>query len=96
MCIRDSVCAFVGVRLSEPSLYTATVEALKKIHEVVECHFITGDYNLLIKLYCTDNDHLMHTMFDKLLVIPGITSTETFISLEQPFSRQVDISHVTF
>lgn len=90
------VCAFVGVRLSEPSLYTATVEALKKIHEVVECHFITGDYNLLIKLYCTDNDHLMHTMFDKLLVIPGITSTETFISLEQPFSRQVDISHITF
>ena len=35
-------------------------------------------------------------MFDKLLVIPGITSTETFISLEQPFTRQVDISHITF
>ncbi len=89
------VCAFVGVMLSDPSHYSDTVNALKEIREVVECHFITGEHNLLIKLYCIDNDHLMHTMFDKLLLIPGVTNTETFISLEQSFSRQLDITHLT-
>ena len=90
------VCAFISIRIQDPIMSQAVAEKIKSIPEVVECHFITGDYNLLIKLYCTDNDHLMRTMFDKLLVIPGITSTETFISLEQPFTRQVDISHITF
>ena len=88
------VCAFVGVRLSEPTLYTATVEALKQIHEVVECHFITGDYNILIKLYCTDNDHLMRTLSESVLKIPGVIATETYISLSEPFSRQLDVRHI--
>lgn len=88
------VCAIVGIRLSDPSLNSRTVETIKEIREVVECHYITGEYNILIKLYCLDNEHLMHTMFDRLLKIPGITATETFISLNQPFSRQIDVSGI--
>lgn len=88
------VCAIIGIRISDPSMNIDTLKLLKEVPEITECHFITGGYNILIKLYCTDNDHLMHTIFDKILIIPQISHTETFISLNQAFSRQVDVSNI--
>ena len=49
------VCAFVEIQLSEPNIYSPAIEDLKKMREVVECHFITGDMSLLLKIYCRDN-----------------------------------------
>jgi Lrp/AsnC family transcriptional regulator for asnA, asnC and gidA len=85
------VCGFIGIQLREVSLHGSTVEQLRGVPEVVECYFLTGKYNILIKVYCRDNEHLMHTIFDKILTVPGITTTETFISLSETFSRQVSI-----
>lgn len=85
------VCAIIGIRVSEPAMNIETVEKLKEISEITECHFITGQYNIMITMYCTDNEHLMHTIFDRMLVIPGISHTETFISLSKAFSRQVEV-----
>ncbi len=93
-CLGFDVCAFVGVRVQDPAMGETTVKALKNIPEVVECHYITGQYNLLLKMYCLDNDHLMHTMFDSLLKIPGVIATETYISLSEPFARQIDVRHL--
>ena len=45
-----NVCAFVSVSLTEANKYPEVIEALKKISEVVECHFVTGKHNLLIKI----------------------------------------------
>lgn len=87
------VCAFIGIQLRDVALHGSTVETLRNVSEVVECYFLTGKYNLLIKVYCRDNEHLMHTIFDKILVVPGITTTETFISLSETFSRQVSIEN---
>ena len=88
------VCAIIGIRLSDPSMSYSIVDCLKEIPEIVECHFITGEYNILIKKWCLDNEHLMQVIFDKMLKIPGITATETFISLNQPFSRQIDVHYL--
>lgn len=88
------MCAIIGIRVSDPSKNFDTVESLKKIPEIVECHFITGKYNILIKMYCTDNEHLMHTIFDCILNIPSISQTETFISLNESFSRQVNVERL--
>lgn len=83
------VCAFVEVQLSEPNIYSPAIEELKKMSEVVECHFITGDMSLLLKIYCRDNDHLMHVLINTIQNIPGVSKTTTFISLDQPIERQV-------
>ena len=88
------VCAFISIRISDNSLQMQTVEKLKHIPEIVECHFITGTYNVMVKLYCIDNDHLMNTIFDGILSIPGISSTQTYISLNEPFTRQVYIDKI--
>jgi Lrp/AsnC family transcriptional regulator for asnA, asnC and gidA len=81
------VCAFVGVQLVSTNLYSGVIEALKLMPEVVECHFITGEYALLLKIYCRDNEHLMDVLVNTIQNIPGIARTETFISLDQAIER---------
>jgi Lrp/AsnC family transcriptional regulator for asnA, asnC and gidA len=65
------------------------VEAIQNIPEVVECHFVTGDYALLLKLFCRNHEHLMNVLLNTLQNLPNITKTETLISLHQIFERQV-------
>jgi len=94
-----NVCAFVSIALAEASKYNEVVEALKKIPEVVECHFVTGKYALLVKMYCFDNDHLMEVLLNTIQKIPYILSTDTMIALDEAIDRQVwvkDYKNTTF
>ena len=84
-----NVCAFVNISISEANKYLEVTEHLKKIPEVVECHFVTGASSLLVKLYCFDNDHLMSVLLNTIQNIPYVQSTDTRISLDQAFERQV-------
>lgn len=88
------VCAYINITLKDPQMIKPTVERLKEISEIVECHFVTGGGNILVKLYCVDNEHLMRTIFDGILRIPGIATTETNISLQEAFQRQVNIDFI--
>ena len=87
-------CTYVGIKLEKGSMYKAVVAEMQKIPEIVECHFITGNFNILVKLYCLDNEHLMKTIFDGILRIQGISTTQTFISLNEAFQRQVSVDFV--
>ena len=88
------VCAHISITLKDPQLLKQTVEELRKIPEIVEAHFITGKGNILVKLYCVDNEHLMRTIFDGILRIQGIATTETNISLQEVFQREVNIDFI--
>jgi Lrp/AsnC family transcriptional regulator for asnA, asnC and gidA len=88
------VCAFVGIEVQEPALEEAIIEAVHNLPEVAECHYITGHHNLLVKMYCEDNEHLMRTLAEGIRKIPGVMGTETIISLSESFSRQIDVSHL--
>ena len=73
-------------------MYKDVVERLKHIPEVVECHFTTGPYTMLVKLYARDNEQLMDLLNGRLQSIPGVVATETLISLEQSLKREIPIS----
>ena len=83
------VCAFVQVSPSEANKYPQVIEALKKIPEVVECHFVTGKHALLLKIYCSNHDHLMGILINTIQNIPSVLQTETMISLDQAIERQI-------
>lgn len=87
-----NTCTYVGVKLEKGSLYREAAGALCLIPEVVECHFTTGPYSMLIKVYATDNQHLMQLLNDKIQHAPGVTETETLISLEQTMNRPIHIN----
>jgi len=84
-----NVCAFVSISLSEADKYLEVVASLKKIPEIVECHFVTGKYALLVKIYCLNNDHLMEVLLRTIQRIPYIQATDTMISLDEAIDRQV-------
>jgi len=86
-----NTCAYVGVHLEKASMYTKVQECLEQIPEVVECHYTTGNYALFLKIYTRDNEHLMELLNEIIQNIPGVSSTETFISLRQSIDRQVVI-----
>ena len=76
-------------------MYKDVVPELEKIPEVVECHFTTGPYTMLIKLYARDNQHLMELLNDRIQMIHGVVETETLISLEQSMNREIPIQYPT-
>ncbi len=86
-----NTCTYIGVSLEKGSMYREVVQELEKIPEVVECHFTTGPYSMLIKVYAQDNQHLMELLNDQIQHISGVTETETLISLEQSMNRQIYI-----
>lgn len=88
-------CAYIGITLHDVKLFSSVVEELKKIPEVVECHYTTGKYAMFIKIYAKDNKHLLRIILEKLSVIPGVGHTETFqISLDEIFHRQLSVFDV--
>lgn len=84
-----NVCAFVGVSLSQANHYPTVIDALKQIPEVVECHFVTGEHALMVKIFCYNHDHLMEILINTIQNIPYVVQTKTFISLDQAIERQV-------
>lgn len=86
-----STCTYVGIRLEKGNMYKSVVEQVVQIPEIVECHFTTGPYTMLIKLYARDNEQLMDLLNNKLQGIPGVVSTETLISLEQSLKREIPV-----
>jgi len=84
-------CTYVGMNLERGSMYKNVVERLIHIPEIVECHFTTGPYTMLLKLYAKDNEQLMDLLNNRLQTIPGVVSTETLISLEQSIKREIPV-----
>ncbi len=86
-----NTCTYVGVKLEKGSMYREVVANLENIPEVVECHFTTGPYSMLMKVFARDNQHLMELLNDRIQHIKGVTETETLISLEQSMNRQIKL-----
>ena len=83
--------AYIGVKLERGSMYKEAIPEFEKIPEITECHFTTGPYTLLVKLYARDNEHLMNLLNNRIQEIPGVVATETMISLSQAVKRKVPI-----
>jgi len=84
-------CTYIGVFLEKGSFYGSVASRLNEIEEIVECHYTTGAYAVFVKVYARDNEHLKQILSERIQKIPGVSSTETFISLEETFKRQVPI-----
>lgn len=84
-------CAFVGIFLKDTDQFNTVVEKLKNIPEVVECHFTTGQYDMLIKVYAKDNEHLLHLIHEKIQPL-GMLRTETLVSFREVFSRALPVT----
>ena len=83
--------AFIGIFLDRATNNKTVVNQLKEIKEILECHYTTGDWSILAKLICKDNEDLMEILTKKIQTIDGVARTETYISLEQQINRQITL-----
>lgn len=83
-------CAYIGLFLKDPAKFDEVVEALRKIPEIVECHYTTGGFDMFIKLYAKNNHHLLKIIHEQLQPL-GLSKSETIISFNSVFSRQLPV-----
>lgn len=88
------ITAFVGIYLEKSSLYDAVAKELQKIPEIIRLNYTTGNYSMFIEIVSKDMNQLRFVLHDTLQKIKGIERTETFISLEESFHRNVQV-HTT-
>src|SRR6201984_1216041 len=85
------VIAFIGIFLEKSSLYDTVAKELNKIPEIVRLNYTTGNYSMFAEVVCKDIQQLRFVLHDELQKIKGIERTETFISLEESFSRNAKV-----
>lgn len=87
-------CAYIGLYLKDPASFDNVVEKLKQIPEVVECHYTTGGFDMFIKLYASNNHHLLEIIHDKLQPL-GLSRSETIVSFNAVINRQLPIMDIS-
>ena len=83
-------CAYIGLYLKDPGTFDRVVEELKKIPEVVECHYTTGGYDLFIKLFARNNHDLLTIIHDRLQPL-GLSRSETIVAFNAVIDRQLPV-----
>ena len=83
------ISAFMGIYLEKSSMYPNVIDALYKIPEVVNAHYTTGNYSILIKIICKNTEDLKRVLYENIQNIAGIQRMESFISLEESIHRSI-------
>ena len=86
-------CAYIGLFLKNPESFDVVVDELRKIPEVVECHYTTGGFDMFIKIFARNNHHLLEIIHDKLQPL-GLSRSETIISFNAAIDRQLPIEEL--
>ena len=84
--------AFIGIYFDKAERNSEAIKKMKDIPEILECHYTTGNWSVLIKVICKNNEDLMNLLNKQIQSIDGVARTETFISLEQQIERQISIN----
>ena len=69
---------------------------MRQIPEILECHYTTGNWSVLIKIICKNNAHLMNLLNKQIQSIDGVSRTETMISLEESINDKKRLMHKIF
>jgi DNA-binding Lrp family transcriptional regulator len=57
----------------------AVYESLKNVQEVIEIHPLFGDYDILVKIECSDIDRIGEIVIKRIRALKGVVDTKTLI-----------------
>ncbi len=83
--------AYTQIMLTDSKLHRTVENQLSKIPEIVECVNISGRYALIVKIFAHNNRHLRDIIYEKIQPIDGVEGTNTTISFETAFVRNVPL-----
>src|SRR5262245_1582629 len=79
--VHAQVCAFVEVFFEHPRFEKGFIERVKKLDAVQECHHITGEFSLLLKVRVADMPSLQALLLEQLSGHEGVRQTRTVMVL---------------
>ena len=75
------ITAFVEIFIEHPKFETGFIQAVKTLDEVLECHHITGEFSLLLKVRVEDMAAFRRLLIEKLNTVRGVRQTRTLMVL---------------
>jgi Lrp/AsnC family leucine-responsive transcriptional regulator len=75
------ITAFVEVFLDHPRHEPALLERVVRLDEVLECHHVTGEFSLLLKVRVHDMEALKQLLLHQLGSLEGVSRTRTVVVL---------------
>ncbi len=76
-----TVTAFVEVFIEHPRFEGPFIERVMALDEVQECHHITGEFSLLLKIRATDMEALRELLLHQFNAMEGVRQTRTIMVL---------------
>jgi Lrp/AsnC family leucine-responsive transcriptional regulator len=76
-----TVTAFVEVFIEHPRFERPFLERVQSLDEVQECHHITGEFSLLLKVRTSDMEGLRDLLLHQLNSMEGVRQTRTIMVL---------------
>lgn len=73
--------AMIGIRTDGRKMLEVA-ERVSKFDEVLYTVAVSGRYDLMIEVFCSDNEDLLKFMTEKLAKVDGVRETESFIYLK--------------
>ncbi|CAM1348001.1 MULTISPECIES: Lrp/AsnC family transcriptional regulator [Tenacibaculum] len=83
--------SYTGIRLREARFAKSVMEELKKVDEIVESNYVSGNYAIFILIFARDNEHLREVLYEQVHLINGVAGTDTFICFDAGFKRNIPI-----
>ena len=75
------ITAFVEIFIEHPKFESSFIESVGDMDEVLECHHITGEFSLLLKVRVRDMQAFRKLLIEKLNTVRGVRQTRTLIVL---------------
>lgn len=73
----------INISLDTPNQTETFLNFVKQENEILECHYITGEYDYMLKV-TTTNTQTLETIMNKIKSFPGIKRTQTNVILSTP------------
>lgn len=81
--IGKDLSAFISISLEHPKYNENFIECIKKNPQIVECYYITGDFDFLLKVV-TESTESFSNILNDIKCIKGVSLTRTLIVLSTP------------
>lgn len=72
--------AYISISLEHPKYIDGFVESAQQTDEILECHYITGGFDFLLKVLASSTEDLSNTL-NKIKGIQGVSLTNTLVVL---------------
>jgi Lrp/AsnC family leucine-responsive transcriptional regulator len=80
------ITAFIGVIIGHPTVIGTFEQQVVALDDVLECHHVTGEYTLLLKVK-TANTSSLERLISQIRALDGVARTETMVVLSTHTER---------